>query len=318
MAEWYSSMYVCVCVHVHVCACVHVCVCTCVHVCVLRACVFSRACACARMCAHVCACVCMRVCSRVCARVCVHCVHVCVCACVCIVCMCVYVRVCAWHFLYPFICWWTLRLFPGHCNNAVVNMGVQISLWSWWFYFLWIYTQKWDNWIIGSSILTFWGTSVLFWYIVAVPIYIPTNNVQSEVKVSQSCPTLCDPMDYTVLWILQTRILEWVAVPFARGSSRLRDWTQVSHIAGRFFTSWATQRFPWFSTSSTATDSCLFDDIHSNRCEVIAHCGFDLHFPNDYCCWACFLIPVGHLYVFFGKMFIQVHPLSIFNWIITF
>ena len=46
------------------------------------------------------------------------------------------------------------------------------------------------------------------------------------------------------LWpheILQAKILEWVAFPFSRGSSRPRDQTQVSHIAGRFFTSWATR-----------------------------------------------------------------------------
>ena len=40
---------------------------------------------------------------------------------------------------------------------------------------------------------------------------------KSEVKVTQSCPTLCDPMDYTVHETLQARILEWVAVPFYRG-----------------------------------------------------------------------------------------------------
>ena len=57
-----------------------------------------------------------------------------------------------------------------------------------------------------------------------------------KVKVTQSCPTLCDPMDYTVHGILQARILEWVAVPFSRGSSQPRDQTQVSHIAGGFFT----------------------------------------------------------------------------------
>ena len=49
------------------------------------------------------------------------------------------------------------------------------------------------------------------------------------------------PMDYTVHGILQARILEWVAFPFSRGSSQPRDWTQVSHIAGGFFTSWATR-----------------------------------------------------------------------------
>ena len=58
-----------------------------------------------------------------------------------------------------------------------------------------------------------------------------------KVKVTQSCPTLCDPMDYTVQGILQARILEWVAFPFSRGSSQPRDRTQVSYIAGRFPTS---------------------------------------------------------------------------------
>ena len=59
----------------------------------------------------------------------------------------------------------------------------------------------------------------------------------SEVKVAQSCLTLCDTMDYTVHGILQARILEWVAVPFSRGFSQPRDRTQVSRIAGRLFTS---------------------------------------------------------------------------------
>ena len=54
-----------------------------------------------------------------------------------------------------------------------------------------------------------------------------------------SCLTLCDPLHYTVHGILQAWILEWVAFPFSRGSSQPRFWTQVSSIAGRFFTSWA-------------------------------------------------------------------------------
>ena len=49
-----------------------------------------------------------------------------------------------------------------------------------------------------------------------------------EVKVAQLCPTLCDPIDYTVHEILQARILEWVAFPFSRGSSQPRDRTQRS------------------------------------------------------------------------------------------
>ena len=60
-----------------------------------------------------------------------------------------------------------------------------------------------------------------------------------KLKAAQSCLTLCDPMDYTVHGILQARILEWVAVPFSRGSSWPRNWTGVSCIAGRFFINWA-------------------------------------------------------------------------------
>ena len=57
------------------------------------------------------------------------------------------------------------------------------------------------------------------------------------VKVAQLCPSLCDPMDYAVHGILQATVLEWVPFSFSRGSSQPRDGTQVSGIAGRFFTS---------------------------------------------------------------------------------
>ena len=60
---------------------------------------------------------------------------------------------------------------------------------------------------------------------------------ESEVKVAQPCPALCDPMDYTVHGILQARILEWVAFPFCKGFSQSRDRTQVSRFADGFFTS---------------------------------------------------------------------------------
>ena len=46
----------------------------------------------------------------------------------------------------------------------------------------------------------------------------------SGVKVTQSCPTLCDPMGYTVHGILQARILEWVAFPFSRGIFPTQGW----------------------------------------------------------------------------------------------
>ena len=65
-----------------------------------------------------------------------------------------------------------------------------------------------------------------------------------KVKVAQSCPAVCDPMDCSlpgssVHGILQARMLEWVAIPFSRESSQPRDRTQAFCIAGGFFTIWA-------------------------------------------------------------------------------
>ena len=65
-------------------------------------------------------------------------------------------------------------------------------------------------------------------------------------EVAQSCPTLCDPKDYSlpgssVHGIFQARVLEWVAIYFSPGSSRPRDRTRVSRILGRRFTVWATR-----------------------------------------------------------------------------
>ena len=105
-----------------------------------------------------------------------------------------------------------------------------------------------------------------------------------KVKVAQLCPTLCNPMIYSVQGILEARILEWVAFsfsrgssqprhrmkfyshcrqilyqlshkgspkilewvayPFASGSSRPRNRTRVSCIAGEFFTNWDIRKAP--------------------------------------------------------------------------
>ena len=57
----------------------------------------------------------------------------------------------------------------------------------------------------------------------------------SPLKVKVVSDSL-DPMDYTVHGILQARVLEWVAIPFSVRSSQPKDRTQVSCIAGGFFT----------------------------------------------------------------------------------
>ena len=66
------------------------------------------------------------------------------------------------------------------------------------------------------------------------------NKVESASESRSVMSDTCNPMDYTVHGILQARILKWVFLSLLQGSSQPRDWTQVSLIAGEFFTSWAT------------------------------------------------------------------------------
>ena len=69
-------------------------------------------------------------------------------------------------------------------------------------------------------------------------------------SVIQSCPTLCSPVDYSLLGssvhgiITQARILEWVAISSFRGFSQPRNWTYISCTAGRFFTT----ESPWWAS----------------------------------------------------------------------
>ena len=112
--------------------------------------------------------------------------------------------------------------------------------------FLWVYF-----WILWSLLLMYMSFPLLtlhsFHYRLRRKPYICDNGrviplilcFVFKVKVAQSCPTLCDLVVYTV-GILWARRLEWVAFPFSTGSSQPRAWTQVSHIAGRCFTSWVT------------------------------------------------------------------------------
>ena len=101
-------------------------------------------------------------------------------------------------------------------------------------------TTNWLSACMSSPTLVIWYK---WTHIMWVPLSLLSLHIMSSrficvcVKVAQSYPTLCDPMDYTVHGILQARILEWVAFPFSRESAQPRDWTQVSHIAGGFFTS---------------------------------------------------------------------------------
>ena len=77
-------------------------------------------------------------------------------------------------------------------------------------------------------------------------------------SVTQSCPTLCDPMDHSLPGfsahgLLQARILEWGAIPFSRGIYQTQGLSLVSRIAGEFLKVWATRKA---HTGVTHTKAC--------------------------------------------------------------
>ena len=102
----------------------------------------------------------------------------------------------------------------------------------------------WVSWCSGPSMNIFHHIWESFQFFLLSPLFetlITTGRLAwtrlSEVKV------MCKLLSH--VWLFATRILEWVAFPFLRRSSQPRDWTQVSCITGKFFTSWATREAHW-------------------------------------------------------------------------
>ena len=98
---------------------------------------------------------------------------------------------------------------------------------------------------IMDRFFTVWATREALQWGIWLQLWWAKWNVSLS-EVSQSCLTLCNPMDCSlpqscVHEIFQARVLEWVAISFSRGSSQHRDWIWVSHIVGRRFTIWATR-----------------------------------------------------------------------------
>ena len=123
------------------------------------------------------------------------------------------------------------------------------------------------NWSIDDfqCCVRFWGIAKWLSLYILYMCACVCEKKKVKVLVTQLYPTLCDPLvcnlpGSSVHGIFQVRILEWVAIPFIRGSSQPRDWTWVSCIACRFFTIQATKEahtcifffilFPlWFITA---------------------------------------------------------------------
>ena len=114
-----------------------------------------------------------------------------------------------------------------------------------------------------------------------------TKDRKKEREVTQSCPTLWDPMDCSppgspVYGIFQARILEWGAISFSGGSSRPRDRTWVSRIVGRRFTVWATREVRRAGVGLTEMLSCVspsyvpYSKAHLSVC-TSSHWGVNAH-----------------------------------------
>ena len=148
-----------------------------------------------------------------------------------------------------------------------INYYLEVQTW------MTVHPSKWLIGILGWMILglTYMTLSLLIFLQVELNVcgnaiyQFLLNILPGYVKVSevtQSCPTLCDPMDcslpgFSVHGILQARMLEWVTISFSRGSSWSRDWTQVSRIGGRCFNLWATREAPvYWRTSEIEIKNC--------------------------------------------------------------
>ena len=112
-----------------------------------------------------------------------------------------------------------------------------------------------------------WKASFTSVFIIPVSVTETSKHIfASKICVSHSVvssflfysPMDCSPPGSFLHGILQARILEWVAIPFSRGSSRSRDQSWISCIAGRFFTVWATREalFPLKERNSATV--CLW------------------------------------------------------------
>ena len=127
-----------------------------------------------------------------------------------------------------------------------------------------------------------WGCRYLFNILFSLPL-----DIYSEVRL----------LDYIVILFL---IFWGISILFSLMDAPIYIWTNRA------------QGFLFSISFPTLFLSCLFYNIHPNMCEVISHCGFDLHFTDYWWCWVPFQVTVGHLYVFTEKINVYSSSLPIF------
>ena len=100
-------------------------------------------------------------------------------------------------------------------------------------------------------------------------------------KVSQSCLTICDPMDYTVQWNSPGCNTRVGCCSLLQGISQPRDWTQVSSIAGRLFTSWTSHISTYRLANPQSINKCQWGfSCVSESCTLQLDSGFKFPMPS--------------------------------------
>ena len=182
-------------------------------------------------------------------------------------------------FLFGFILYgmlwpsWTLVAISFPMLEKFVTI-ISPNLYSYLPPFFFLLTSLWDQY--NSNFSSFFFILLCFhyfYYFIFQLTYLSSASVilllvpSTKVKVAQSYPTVCDPMDYTAHGILQARILEWVAFPSSRGSSQPGDRTQVSLILATMAAIMPTfdvadYRCSWVLTSDTGTGFGRSQPVH--------------------------------------------------------
>ena len=104
-----------------------------------------------------------------------------------------------------------------------------------------------------------------------------------------------------------------VLFPVFKGISTLSSIVAISIYIPTSF----ARLFPFLHNFPALIVSGFFDDGHSDHCEVIYHCSFDLHFSNNEHCWASLHKIISHPYVFFGRRSVKVFC-PLIDWIVCF
>ena len=223
------------------CVIVGVCDCVCVWLC---------------MCVYMCVCVYMWVCVNICV-----CIYVCVCMCVCVcvyicVCVCVYVCVCVTFNYLATLNVLTLqttkiflnKLFKWASSSSLKNHNKCVCVCVYTISRAWLFATPWT--VARQAPLSMGFPRQEYWSTMRFPspqkkfnqpVHLSEVKSISRVRLFATLWTAAPPGS-SVHGIFQARVLEWVAIFSSRGSSQPRDWTQVSCIADRRFTIWATRK----------------------------------------------------------------------------